>query len=393
MSALALFKQAGIEEYLKPGLMGAGLGAAGMGLASMFGGDDNETPAEKRSRMLKSVLQGGLLGGIGGAGFGAAKKHLFNSEPPDYLQQLNQSSIGKGNGPIDTKPFGVNHPLAQQLLINPTHADASTAGWLGAGLGTGAVWNQGRKAKNLFNTAMEKITGSSLKDGKVMGTGGGAYDGTTGDLGGGPARPGKGSAPGSPATPPVDPKAALNAKAFGLGTHGTDSSAGVRQRLIEKALATGGGKVDQRTIQQMLESQGLGGNNVEQLSRKMFNQSQAELGQYKAHPMFEKEMAVPQGQRGFLEKIKASIGEKLQSKGMGGRIGNAIQGTREAVRNSVGQTMGMNALNTAARYGKGALGGAAAGIGAQQLGRLGVDAYMGMKYSPEQLAAWSSMGR
>ena len=58
-------------EALKRVGIGAGVGAAGMGLADAFTDDENRMPGGKTKSVLRSMLLGSALGGVGGAGYHA----------------------------------------------------------------------------------------------------------------------------------------------------------------------------------------------------------------------------------------------------------------------------------------------------------------------------------
>ncbi len=63
-----------LKDYAKPVGIGAGIGAAGMAGADLLGDHENETPEEKHKSLLKSMLVGGALGGVGGAGYNSINK-------------------------------------------------------------------------------------------------------------------------------------------------------------------------------------------------------------------------------------------------------------------------------------------------------------------------------
>lgn len=58
-------------EALKRVGIGAGAGAASLGLADAFTDDENRMPGGKTKSVLRSMLLGGALGGVGGAGYHA----------------------------------------------------------------------------------------------------------------------------------------------------------------------------------------------------------------------------------------------------------------------------------------------------------------------------------
>lgn len=148
-SALKLFKQAGIGDYIMQGLQGQGstaqnyltrggagalAGGLGMGLSSYMGSEDDDP------HKIRNALAGGMTGAAlgGGLGLGAnAIQDFMNpkSGMPPRMQQLQDQAASKGEQ-LDTNPFGYNHPIGQ-TGINLTHGSPAAAAGIGAGAGIG----------------------------------------------------------------------------------------------------------------------------------------------------------------------------------------------------------------------------------------------------------------
>lgn len=133
ISALQIFKQAGIEDILSPALIGAGVGGLGYGAASyMNNNDPNASTGSKLKSSLSSALKGSALGGVAGAGIGGAHE-LYNqlTAKPEAIQKLVSSSKDK----LDTQPFPVNH--ARQALLGDLSTSYLTGGAVGGAAGAG----------------------------------------------------------------------------------------------------------------------------------------------------------------------------------------------------------------------------------------------------------------
>ncbi len=70
------------EQVLTKALLGAGVGAGGLGLLGEFGQNSEETQASKNSRRGRNLLLGAALGGLGGAAFGAVPILSKGTTPP-----------------------------------------------------------------------------------------------------------------------------------------------------------------------------------------------------------------------------------------------------------------------------------------------------------------------
>jgi hypothetical protein len=69
MNSLEIFKKAGLTDYIKPTLIGSGIGAGLMGLNSYLQNEDDDTPEIKRKRLLNNLLTGAALGGGAGIAY------------------------------------------------------------------------------------------------------------------------------------------------------------------------------------------------------------------------------------------------------------------------------------------------------------------------------------
>ncbi|NBQ69849.1 MAG: hypothetical protein EBU46_13920 [Nitrosomonadaceae bacterium] len=89
-------------EGLKRVGIGAGVGAAGLGLADAFSNGDEESQGRsgKTKSVLKSMLLGGLLGGAGGAGVHALKHGLRPSTKAPNGEDWFKGAIPKGYSQI-----------------------------------------------------------------------------------------------------------------------------------------------------------------------------------------------------------------------------------------------------------------------------------------------------
>lgn len=149
MTALELFKKAGLEDYLQSGAIGAGLGAAGMGAASYIGGAGKK---DRGTNALKDALKGALLGGTAGAGVQGVKdlgSSIFGDSQP--IQALKDQAAAGGQT-LDVRPHSQAHPLeyaASKVTGTPFGAAGATAGGAGAILLEKLKRNSG---KRLFNT-------------------------------------------------------------------------------------------------------------------------------------------------------------------------------------------------------------------------------------------------
>jgi hypothetical protein len=426
MNALQLFKKAGIEDYLKPGLLGAGVGAAGMGLASMFGGDDNETPSERRHRILSHLLQGAALGGATGVGLQAFNSR--NAGNPSDVQAILDRAKAKGET-LDTAPYGVHHPIGQ-LGINATHGDYTKGGVTGGILGLLKNRKLNREATSLFNENQKSF-------------------------GGNPAKPVRGA--GAPSG------MSLEDRVKHLGTKQISKNPAVNQRLMEQALQAGNGRVDVKTIREMLERQNVHTDptKIDALARKLHNETQRVTGNYQAPRLGAAATealhnqrpsianpgggygnqqllgAVPKTWSNLPKRILSTFGKGLDETKPGqeftpaygpatsalgssvlnganrlGRAGNAVSGAvarqlgmqngqswgdglqnlRSSAGNLAGKTTGMYGLRNAGRMVGYGGAGAAAGVGAQYLGKQLVDKMVGSGVSPEQLELWNRGG-
>jgi hypothetical protein len=148
MNALTIFKNAELSDKLaakfdfNPALLGAGLGAAGLGLSSAFGAGEDDGSGHKNKHILRNMLTGAALGGAGGLGVGAFKQHFGdtgsapNIQNPkltnDQVDQLQQKMHAKGKE-LDLEPFSYHHPVqSAHKWLN------SLIGWKGAA-GAGAA--------------------------------------------------------------------------------------------------------------------------------------------------------------------------------------------------------------------------------------------------------------
>jgi hypothetical protein len=146
MNSLDIFKQAGLKDILMPGLIGAGVGGLGTGVASMFGGPDDEEPGAKRHRILSNVLKGTALGGGAGLGYGAA---FGKSELPHKLQEIMNQAKDKGVT-LDQRPFSEAHTVESGIhsMLDGNYTAKGIIGGL-AGMGV--------EAKKHGTRAMDKI--------------------------------------------------------------------------------------------------------------------------------------------------------------------------------------------------------------------------------------------
>jgi hypothetical protein len=171
MSALTIFKQAGINplvkkadfhQYLDPALWGAGIGGTGMGAASLFGGPKDETGGQKFRRVVGDTLTGAGLGAGVGLGVGA-----YNSEvgrEPDALKNnpfyqhaktMGQPALDRFRQVGGDKPYGIAHSteaLLHNYLFNPVYT-----GLTGAGINIGhQYYGIENKMKDLYAKAKEE---------------------------------------------------------------------------------------------------------------------------------------------------------------------------------------------------------------------------------------------
>lgn len=132
MTALELFKRAGIEDYLQSGAIGAGLGAAGMGAASYLGGSSDDKNRGKNA--LKDALKGALLGGVAGAGYEGVKglgNHLLSNSAERSAQDF-----AAGRPELDTRPYSRAHPI-ESTVANVANIDPIASAGFGGALGVG----------------------------------------------------------------------------------------------------------------------------------------------------------------------------------------------------------------------------------------------------------------
>ena len=125
-----------LSGILDSGLAGAGIGAASMGAADLLGSSKNEDRDDaKRHSLLKSMMMGGLLGGVSGAGLRSG----WNAINPE-MAKVEGSGLSQLFGYIpEPAPRGtgaspnpsITHDFAGQLASNPG-VSAITAG---SGLG------------------------------------------------------------------------------------------------------------------------------------------------------------------------------------------------------------------------------------------------------------------
>jgi len=81
MRALDLFKKADLIDYVKPTLIGGGLGASVMGLKGLLENKKDESSEVKRKRLVNNLITGFGLGGLAGAGYHGFKE-LFPKTTP-----------------------------------------------------------------------------------------------------------------------------------------------------------------------------------------------------------------------------------------------------------------------------------------------------------------------
>lgn len=123
MTALELFKTAGLEDYLQSGAVGAGLGAAGMGLGSYMFGDHKK---DRGKNALKDALKGALLGGAAGAGYEGIKDvgaNLFRTPG-----RLDANELANSNPELDTRTHAQGHPIESAALSASAISPYTTAG-------------------------------------------------------------------------------------------------------------------------------------------------------------------------------------------------------------------------------------------------------------------------
>lgn len=342
MSALELFKRAGIEDYIKPGLVGAGIGGAGMGLASMFGGEDGETPGDKRKRILGNMLKGTALGGAAGLGYQGLKDLAGSTQDPG-IQGLKDKLMGRTGKELDTEPFGVHHPGAQKL-VNLTHADTTTDAAVGAGVGgTGTAVN-GFRGQRAFDAARADALKHNI--------------------------------------PLAEQGDHMANHAAGI------SSQGVKQRVLEKMLESQngqgathspGGGVQQ--VHNWMDKLHLGSSDVHQQqlnAGKNLNMANSAQGKFQATPYEIPAWATNPDPRTW--NSGATTAEPRWS-----------QGVREWAANRAGSANHPFAGASAGRYLRNSAGTAAAFAAAGVLGRTAVDNTVFRGYDPEQLQAWNKM--
>lgn len=331
MSALELFKHAGIEDYIKPGLMGAGIGAAGMGLASMFGGEDDESPEQKRSRILGNILKGTALGGAAGAGYQAVKSNFFSPDSglSPQVKSLQDQLFQRKGQQLDTRPFGEAHPIQQQL-VNATHQSPVTDAALGAGVGAGLTTHRNFSASRLW----DKLNEGGKDGGKEKGKAGKTN---------------------------VTAQQMANDKFTGIGGK-TALPAHLKTRIMEKLMASSEGKVQPQRMMNAMQMHG-----KQNYAQDIANMERSARGGFQAS-------------QGRLPSWLGGAQEPAWS-----------TAARQKLVNGAGQTMGPFALNSIGRYGKSMGIGAGVGMAAGAAGRLGVDAMIGAQYPREQLQAWNQM--
>jgi len=177
MTALELFKKADLQDYLKPALIGAGVGGLGMGAASFMNHQEGETPKDRAKRILTSSLTGVGLGGVAGAGYQAAKEQWFS---PGSAAQTAKSNIEKAKEVISKKFPGTDtesvstKPYGERNWIRGPIKDMEQAGQesgvlptiLGAGggiFGAKKTWENVGKNRSLWEPRMAGLDAESLQ--------------------------------------------------------------------------------------------------------------------------------------------------------------------------------------------------------------------------------------
>jgi len=348
MEALTIFKNAGLSDYLNPdaikgymsnlspyakaGLTGAGVGAAGMGLASLFGGEEDESGGDKISRILGNMLKGTALGGAAGLGGQAVYENFFkpNAGLPPGIADLKEKLKNRTGQELDTQPFGVHHPI-EQAAVTATHQSPAFDATVGGAAGVGANYMQGRKVDKLLKVLQDKgVDGDHMK---------------------------------------------------GIATLPSD----IKKRLIEKLVPRMNGTA---TVSNLMNELNYG--NVQNVKGSPSFASQVDeftrggqigAGQYKVGP----------GNRGIKTPGLSMFGKDIIPEKRFFENNAKLNAVKEYLVNKVGPATGGFAGNNLKRYGKAGLIGAGAGMAAGAAGRGVVDSALALKYSPEQIAAWSQM--
>ena len=375
MSALTLFKQAGIADklafdwgqlgqtvapYAQSGLIGAGIGGAGMGLASLMGGDDNESSGERTSRILSNVLKGVALGGASGAGYQAVKDKWFSQpQASDPIKKLQEQAASKGQS-LDMHSHGYNHPWEQQAVnIGHGHVPGVSDLMPSVGMGTaGAATGMGINA-HISNQARAAF--AKNKEGKM---------------------------------PPMRDLAANNKY----------MSPAVKQRMYERMISSNHGQMGSDVTDMMGDSP-LAAKPGDSLAtqRNLANVGRSAAGEF---PGSMGKNIDPNYQ--FSGRLMGKLNNSKLNPG--NWMGKATQHVQQSsmnplstrtfeenaigsrLANPIGQVAGPFAMRNAVRYGKYGLGGAAAGLGLQAATSMGTNALMHGRYSPEQMQLWSQGG-
>ena len=380
-SALQLFKQAGIGDYLMQGLQGQGseaqnylvrggagalAGGLGMGAASYMGGDE-EDPHRGRNAM-GSALQGALLGGAAGVGTNA----LLSSRKPElspHMQELKDQAAQHGYE-LDTNPYGYNHP-GGQAMINLTHGSTGNAALAGAGVGiAGGMYNDRRTGAAALAAAPSAAFGH-----RPM------------------------TNPGTPAVPPVPP------------TYGPDEFKNYMMGLRGKLSDGAKDKFMRDTVNGNKSGQGLSHQEIKEMTEAIGldnspGHNPSATGRQDPISWLKKKLNIGGDYAGDLQRDMAMNRPGHYTPSDHGPIQstlNRMSPQAAALYKGMKQTAGNIAthgpipLGTAKRslmhaggYG---LGGAAIGAGLQYGGRKAVDAYIGGQYPQEQLEAWNNPGQ
>lgn len=355
MKALSIFKEAGLEDlltrakdgiqsaynnstvqdYIKPGLMGAGLGAAGMGLSSLMGGEEDETGSDKLKRVLGNSLKGAVLGGAAGVG-GKALYDQFgnpNSGLDPQIAKLQNDLQQRTGGKLDTEALGVNHPF-WQAATTLTHQSPWTDAAAGAGLGVGVNAGLGMRGRSLANDALaDSPLTKEIKQGK-----------TTHSI-------------------PTTVAERLQHAASKLNTAGGDQR---KQRAIEHLLSRGTGDASMGTPGSI--------GDVSEMTKFVDN---AGVG--------------PRIPADRLDYIKALAKKVSESGRKPSNSTSSIGQTLNKITNSAERSMGPFVGRQLGRYGLAGGVGALGGMAAGKAGRLAVDGLLAANYPREQIEAWSRM--
>lgn len=346
MNALELFKQAGILDqikaslggagnagetfgrYARNGLLGAGVGATGMGLASMMGGEDNESPSDRRSRILTNILSGGALGGAAGLGGTAFHDQFLKDKVPSNIQAYADALKKRTGQTLDTTPRSNNHPL-EAAAIGATGQHPAVDAGVGAAGGMGFNWLKNRSANSLYD---------KLKSGPFS------------DVG--------------PDNNKLKPD--IIQRAQQMANNSVEHDPIMKSKLLEKLVSSTGGKAGVGDISAMGDSMGLPAAQVLEQAPNLHRISQGFNGAYKAAP------------GAFTQQFP--------------RLGGALNGLKENVVNTAGKSgISPFALKNMRDYGKAGLKGSLLGLVLSAGGKAVVDGQQKLRYPYEQLRAWNEM--